>query len=437
MTGLVLLLLNLLAPLGVLGIVLKFLLSPRRGLLRDLPAELDERLGGLPEGARARLAGRPVLWVHAASAGEVAAVSEILRRLRERPDAPAVLLSTTTRAGRDAAQRLGCVAAAVLAPIDCWPAVRRFLRRAQPYALVLVETELWPNMIELAARAGLKIGLVNGRISERSYPRYRLIAPLLRPFLRRIDRVAARTEADGRRFSALGVPPDRVLVAGNMKYDRLASGDERGRAELARLGWQGSEILVAASTHPVEEEILLEAFAGLRCRFPGLKLVLAPRHVERAGEVAATLQKTGLPFCRLGGEAPAEACVLLVDAMGWLPSFFVRARAAFVGGTLVPVGGHNVLEPAVAGIPVVFGPHVEHTREAARALLACGGGFQVADAAGLAGTMERLLAEPARAAEAGRKAQALVRSLQGATAKALEHLEPVIGALKSKASHLM
>jgi 3-deoxy-D-manno-octulosonic-acid transferase len=426
MALLVLLALNLAAPLAVLGVLAKFIFSARRGLLRDLPAELDERLGGLPEEARAKLAGRPVLWIHAASAGEVAAVSEIVRRLSRRDGAPAVLLTTTTRSGRDAAARLSCVAVAALAPIDCWPAVRRFLRQARPYALVLVETELWPNMIELSARAGLKIGLVNGRISERSFPRYRMIAPLLRPFLARIDRVAARTDMDGRRFIALGMPRDRVLVAGNMKYDRLASPDERGRAELARLGWQAAPVLVAASTHPGEEEVLLEAFAGLRRRFPGLKLVLAPRHVERHDEAAASLREAGLPFCRLGGEAPDGACVLLVDAMGWLVSFFPCARAAFVGGTLVPVGGHNILEPAMAGIPVIFGPHVEHTREAAQALLGCGGGFQVADAAALAQVLERLLAAPQDASSSGAKGQALVRSWQGATARTLEHLGAVL-----------
>jgi 3-deoxy-D-manno-octulosonic-acid transferase len=291
---------------------------------------------------------------------------------------------------------------------------------------VLVETELWPNMIELSARAGLRIGVVNGRISERSFPRYCLIAPLLRPFLRRIDRVAARSEVDGQRFVALGVPRDRVLAAGNMKYDRLASGDERGRAELARLGWDGAPVLVAASTHPVEEEIILEAFVGLRRRLPALKLVLAPRHVERADDAAAALQKSGLAFCRLGGATPPEACVLLADAMGWLPSFFACAKAAFVGGSLVPVGGHNVLEPAVAGIPVIFGPHVEHTREAAQALLVCGGGFQVTDAASLAAVLERLLGTAEAAESAGRSAQALAQSWQGATQRTLGHLEAVL-----------
>ncbi|MBI5241585.1 MAG: 3-deoxy-D-manno-octulosonic acid transferase [Elusimicrobia bacterium] len=426
MTLLVLAVLNLLAPLVVLGVVLKFLLSPRRGLLRDLPAELGERLGRLPAPALARLAGRPVLWVHAASAGEVAAVAEILRRLKSRPAAPALLLTTTTASGRDAAMRLGLADIAALAPLDCWPAVRRFLRQARPYALILVETELWPNMIELSARAGLRVGLVNGRVSGRSFPRYQLVAPFLRPFLARLDRVAVRTELDSLRLASLGVPLERLLTAGNMKYDRLAPGDDRGREELARLGWKGSRVLTAASTHPGEEETLLEAFAALRGRFADLKLVLAPRHVERAEAAAETLRAKGLPFCRLGGTPDPQACVLLVNAMGWLPSFFACSAAAFVGGTLVPVGGHNVLEPAVAGIPAVFGPHTEHTREAAQALLACGGGCEVSDSASLQGVLGRFLDSPGAASASGRKALALLNSWRGATQRTLDHLAPVI-----------
>ncbi len=428
----ILVLLNLLTPLAVLGVVVKFMLSPRRGLLRGLPQELNERLGGLDARTRARLAGRPVLWVHAASAGEVAAATEFLRRVHAMPDAPAVLLTTMTQTGREAARRLPQVAAASLVPLDCWLAVWRFLRQARPYALVLVETELWPNIIELSARAGLRLGLVNGRVSERSFPRYRLIAPLLRPFLRRIDRVAARTKADAQRLAALGVHEERIRVVGNMKYDRLASGDGRGREELERLGWRDAPVFVAASTHPGEEEIVLAAFQDLRGRFPSLKLVLAPRHVERSGDTAATLRALGLSFCRLGGQADSDACVLLVDAMGWLPSFFTCAAAAFVGGTLVPVGGHNVLEPAMAGIPVLFGPHVAHTREAAEALTACGGGFKVVDAASLARALQPFLESPEAARESGRKANALVRSWQGATDRTLSHLAAVLAPPQSQ-----
>ena len=422
----VLALLNLAAPLVMLGVLLKFLLSPRRGLLRGLPGELRERWGGLCADAHAKIAGRPVLWVHVASAGEVAAVEEFMRRLHEGPHPPAIVVTTMTRAGREAACRLPQVDAATLAPIDSWPAVRRFLRRVRPYALILVETELWPNMIALSARAGLKICLVNGRISDRSFPRYRLISGFLRPFLRRLERVAAQTEADARRLVALGVPPEAIIVAGNMKYDRLkAGGDERGRKELARLGWQNAPLFVAGSTHPDEEEILIQAFLEARHKISGLRLVLAPRHVERADAAAETLGRLGVRFARLGIPRP-DCEALLIDAMGWLPSFYACAGAAFVGGSLVPVGGHNLLEPAAFGVPVLFGPHISHARQAAESLKECGGGFEVAGASTLAGTLEQLFRNPAQASSCGQKAQALVRSLQGATARTLEHLAPAI-----------
>ena len=426
MNFLVLILIDFLSPFIALGVIVKFLLSPRRGLIRNLPDELNERFGGLCAQKLDKLAGRPALWVHAASAGEVAAVEEFLRRLRERPDAPAVVLTTMTRSGREAASRLAQADVAALAPIDCWPAVRRFLRRVRPYALILVETELWPHMVELSARAGVRIGLVNGRVSERGFGRYRLVSPFLRRFWGRLERAAAQSEADARRFAALGVPAERIFITGNMKYDRLKAGaDDRGRAEIARLGWQGVPLLVAASTHPGEEEILLEGFLEVRRRHPDLRLILAPRHVERCDAAAETLRLFGLSFVRLGQESK-NCDALLVDAMGWLPSFYACAGAVFVGGSLVPVGGHNLLEPAASGVPVLFGPYTSHARQAAEALKDCGGGFEVTGSATLATTLERLLDQPALAKECGRKAQALVHSLQGATARTLEHLAPLI-----------
>ncbi|HAM35804.1 MAG TPA: 3-deoxy-D-manno-octulosonic acid transferase [Elusimicrobia bacterium] len=424
----VLILLNALAPLAALGVAAAFLFSPRRHLLRDLPSELGERLGGLSAAARAALAGRRVLWVHAASAGEVAAVAEMLRRLRHEPSPAAVVLSTMTRAGRDAAQRLEGVDVAVLAPIDCCWTVRRFLRQTRPFALILVETELWPNMIEFSGRQGLRLALVNGRISERSFGRYRLAAPFLRPILARLDKVAAQTQADARRFMALGVLEERIAVAGNMKYDRLsAAQDERGRQKLDSLGWQGRCVLVAGSTHPGEEEIVLQGFLAARRKFPRLGLVLAPRHVERADGAAARLQSLGVKFARLSQDQPAPDCdALLVDSMGWLQSFYACASAAFVGGTLVPVGGHNVLEPAAAGAPVIFGPHVANTRETAEALISCGAGFMARDAGALSDVLCRLLAEPEFASRCGTQAKKLVRQLQGATQRSMDQLSCIL-----------
>ncbi|MEK7857901.1 MAG: glycosyltransferase N-terminal domain-containing protein [Elusimicrobiota bacterium] len=418
---------NLMAPLAALGVVLAFLLSPRRRVLRGLPAELSERFGSLPDEARRALAGRPVLWVHAASAGEVLAVDGLIRTLKAGAAAPAVLLSCTTMAGREAAKRLGAADAAVIAPLDCWPAVTRFLEAAKPYSLILVETELWPNMIAAASRRGLKIGLVNGRLSERSFSRYLLARPLLAPFLRKVCRLAVQGEADGERFRALGAPEGSVLVVGNMKYDRVKVPDTAAAAQRLRaLGWDGAPVFVAGSTHPGEEEAVLGAFLSAQARHPALKLVIAPRHAERAADTAASLKERGVTFTSWSASdgAPAGDC-LLIDRLGPLASFYPSATVSFVGGTLVPVGGHNVLEPALAGSPVLFGPHTAHTRQAAELLASAGCGHVVSDQAELAARLDDALSFPERTRAQGEQARRLARGLQGATERTLVHLAAV------------
>ncbi len=419
----VLLLSNLLAPFVALGVFLSFLFSARRGVLKELPSELTERLGGVTDGLLARLgSAKPRVWIHCASAGEVAAAETLVRRLRE--GGAAVVMTTTTRAGRAAALRSGAADACLIAPLDCWPAVARFLTAVKPRALILVETELWPNMIALASRSGARLALVNGRLSERSFGRYRLFAPLIRPFLSRFERLAVQTDADASRFEALGAPRDRVAVAGNMKFDRIATaGSAVARERIEAMDWSGHPIFVAGSTHPGEEEALIDAF--LRARPYGPRLVLAPRHSERAADAAATLKKLGVSF-RRWSEPPAGADCLLLDVLGVLPSFYGLAAVSFVGGTLVPVGGHNVLEPALAGSPVLFGPHYAHTRQAAELLVSAGCGFVVSDAAELSAKLSDMLAEPARTAAQGRQALALARGLQGATERTFAHLEPLL-----------
>ncbi|MDD5657038.1 MAG: glycosyltransferase N-terminal domain-containing protein [Elusimicrobia bacterium] len=429
MNVLILALLDLLAPVAALGVTLRFLFSSRRGLLKDLPGELAQRLGKLSPENRARLAGGPVLWVHAASAGEVAAVEELLWRVKDGPAAPKILLTATTAAGRRAAQALSCVDAAALAPLDCWPAVSRVLATARPYALLLVETELWPHMIELAHRGGAAVALVNGRVSDRSFPRYRLIAGLLRPFLRRLTRLAAQTEADARRFSRLGVAPGAISIVGNMKYDRPEYDCDAAvaRERILRLGWVGMRLFVAGSTHPGEHELVLSAFRAARARFPDLRLVLAPRHVEKALAVERTLADSGVPFARWSDKdgLPGADCLLL-DAMGVLRAFYAQAAVAFVGGTLVPVGGHNLLEPALAGVPVLFGPHFENARQAAELLAASGCGFKVDGATALAAKLCEMLDNPKRAVELSLKTRDLASKLRGATGRTLDWLAPIL-----------
>jgi 3-deoxy-D-manno-octulosonic-acid transferase len=423
MSALILVVETLVAPLAALGVVLPFLLSPKRGRLSGLADELPERLGGVPPEVRERLRGRDVWWLHAASAGEVAGLAPVAEILARAPGR-ALVLTTTTRSGREAARALPGVAWAQLAPLDAWPLVARFLRALAPRRLVLAETELWPTTLILAARAGLKPSLVNARLTPASLSAYSRVRALLAPALESLALVGAQSELDAERFRSLGAPSARVRVTGNAKYDRVPPpvAGEAFDARLRELGWEGAPLFVAASTHPVEEEIVLGAWLAARRAAPGLKLVLAPRHLERAPDAADLLARAGLSVARWsGGNAPAEA--LLLDRMGVLPSAFPRARAAFVGGTLVPVGGHNLLEPALAGVPVLFGPHTGHIEHPAVLLESGGGGWRVAGAEELAARLTELVLDEPRARAVGGKARELARRLSGAARRTAEVLE--------------
>lgn len=412
-----------------------FAFSRNRGRLAGLSGDMPERLGRPSEADLAKLAGRPVLWLHAASSGEVSAAEPFAREAKERFPGVSVLLTCTTRSGREAGRKRPVFDACVLAPADFWWAVSSFLRRVRPYALVLVETELWPTTLHLAERAGLKLGVVNGRVSDRSFPRYRLASPFLRPFLRLFERVSARSETDLERYRRLGVPPERLFCPGNLKFDQTAAGDpEAVRARLSALGWSASPLFVAGSTHPVEEEQVLSAYLSARGARPGLKLVVVPRHVERAGDAVRTLEAAGLEVRRWSEDARQGGDALVVDAMGVLGALYALCEAAFVGGTLVPVGGHNLLEPALAGKVVLFGPRSETQKESAALLLSAGCACQVQDAAELGERLRELLSDPERSRAQGQKALELMARLQGASKRAVEHLTPVLTPPKPEAS---
>jgi 3-deoxy-D-manno-octulosonic-acid transferase len=387
MSFLLLALETLLAPFAALGVVLSFAFSRRRGLLSVLASELPERLGGLSEAGRVRLLGRRVYWLHAASAGEVGG----------------------------------------LAPLDAWPCVARFLRETKPERLVLSETELWPSTILLAARAGLRPALINARMTARSLPRYRAASFLLRPALEALCLVVAQSDLDAESFRAIGVAEKKLTVAGNTKYDRLAAHPDGTAAAgaLQILGWKDAPLFVAGSTHPVEEEQVLDGFQRAAAAVARLKLVLAPRHVERVEELLAALTARGVPFARLSTvhDSQSGVPVLVLDAMGALPSFWPRASVAFVGGTLVPVGGHNLLEPAASGAPVLFGPYTRHTEYPAVLLESGGGGFRIADGAELGSMLTDLLKDPIRARNAGDRARSVAEKLRGATARTLAALD--------------
>lgn len=425
MSLLILLLETLFAPVAGLAIVLSFLFSPNRARLAGLFDELPERLGTIRDTALDRLHGREIWWFHAASAGEVAGLAPILEALHQKEPARALVLTTTTLSGREAARALPFVAWAQLAPADAWPFVARFIHALAPRRLILAETELWPTTLILARRAGLSPVLVNARLSDRSFSRYGLLSSLLAPALRSLSLVAAQSEEDAARFTLLGMPSERVKVTGNAKYDRevVPAESASARARVVALGWGRDPIFVAGSTHPFEEEMVLSAFMAARVAAPRLRLVLAPRHLERAADAADLLAHAGLVLSRWSGATPADCDVLLLDEMGALPAFYALARAAFVGGTLVKVGGHNLLEPALAGVPVLFGPHTRHIERPA-ALLAApgGGGRRVADAAALAEWLIKFAQDENAARAAGDAARKAAEGLRGATVRTIEAL---------------
>ncbi|MDZ7620934.1 MAG: lipid IV(A) 3-deoxy-D-manno-octulosonic acid transferase [Candidatus Competibacteraceae bacterium] len=383
-----------------------------------------ERLGWIP------LLPEPgCLWIHAVSVGETRAALPLIRALRTRyPDAPLLVTTTTLTGSRQVREALETTVRHVYAPFDLPGAVERFLRNARPRLAVIMETELWPNLLRQCAAAGIPVLIANARLSERSARGYTRIRRLTASMLRDVTLIAAQAEADAERFRALGAP--RVEVVGNLKYDLQLPEDlpEQGlRLRRERLG-ERRPVWIAASTHAGEEEVILDALALLRPRWPELLLLLVPRHPERFAGVAALCQQRGLRVVRRGEERPCapDTAVFLGDSMGELLQFYAATDLALVGGSLVATGGHNVLEPALLGLPVLFGPHMFNFTEAGQRLLAAEAAWQVSDAATLATAVDRLLANPERRRSAGERGRAVVERHRGALAALLARVEELL-----------
>lgn len=408
------------AAITVAGVVALPLL--RRSRHRD---GLDERLGRVP--ARASRLVRP-LWIHAASVGEVLSTEPLIRELRRhRPDLP-IVVSTTSWTGRvTAAERLGADAVMLL-PADIGWVVRRCVRAVGPRLLVIVETEIWPALIREVVRSGAQVAFVSGRISPEAVRRYRWIDGFLGTVFRQVALFAMQTEDDAARARAIGAPPERIGVLGSLKFARdTATGPPRPRA--ARLPLPADRpVLVAASTQPGEEPMVLDACAAVWQAHPEVLLVLAPRRPERFAEVALLLQQRGLPFLRRSAREPLTPTtqVLLLDTLGELADAFPVARAVYVGGTMGGIGGHNVLEPAVFAKPVSFGPDTSNVAAAADALLAAGGAVRVTQAAELAAAWTSALVDPEGARRMGEAARAVVERQSAVAARTAEALLPLL-----------
>ncbi len=400
--------------ISTIGLLLIFLYLGKK-LYSGKPRRcIGQRLGFYPVELLRRVRGRDVIWIHAVSVGETRAAIPLIEALRKaRPDA-FLLLSNVTETGHATARKIPELDATIFFPFDLSMVVHRALKQISPSRIIIIETEIWPNFIRLAHAADIPVFLANGRISDRSYPRYRRVRFLLEPVLQCFSGFCMQTDEDAARIERLGAPQDRVEVTRNLKFDMPVRVPLRQEIEKTRsfLGLPEDSLLwVAGSTHAGEEETVAEVHRQLRKDFPNLFLLLVPRHPERSLAVAESLAGQGFtPMLRSRVESlnrrlmPGE--VLVGDTLGELVDFYACGDLAFVGGSLVGVGGHNLLEPASVNKPVLFGPHVQNFREISRMLLDCGAALSVKDGDDLLRTMRRLLADAdlrRRMGEAGRE----------------------------------
>jgi 3-deoxy-D-manno-octulosonic-acid transferase len=395
---------------------------------------LAQRFGLLPRDLVERLRGQRPLWIHAVSVGEVRAASALIERIQaSMPHLPLVVSTVTLTGFRTAQRELSGIDGLISFPLDFPWSVARALDALEPRCVCIVETELWPNFLRACGQRGVPVLLLNGRISDRSYPRYQRLKPFFRRVLEPVVAFGMRTERDAERILAMGASPERVRVTGNLKYDRAASLDASGHLSEELRGALGlgpeDELLVAASTHEGEEAALLEAFRALRARWPDLKLLLVPRHPERFAQVEALIARQGWAYSKRTQQSPEQGPtpeVILLDTMGELLAAYGLATVVFMGGSLVPVGGHNVLEPAAAGKATVFGPYMGNFQEEAQELITAGGALQVDEASALVPVLAGLLEEPRTREAMGQAARQVVEQGRGAAQRSLELLKPYL-----------
>ncbi|MCM8856937.1 MAG: lipid IV(A) 3-deoxy-D-manno-octulosonic acid transferase [Candidatus Thiodiazotropha sp.] len=369
------------------------------------------------------------IWVHAVSVGEVQAVAQLVGRLLDRYPGMPLLITTTTPTGAERVQALfGNDVEHRYAPIDLPWVVRRFLVAFQPRLLILVETEIWPNLIHHAKLEGVPTLLANARLSVRSARGYHRLAGLTREALRNLTLIAPHAEADAERFHTLGARPEKIEVTGSIKFDVHLPGSLRERADVMRREWGGQRpVWLAASTHEGEDEIILQAHAMIRETISDALLVLVPRHPERFERVAQLIEEAGFNLVKRSQQQPCEheTGVFLGDTMGELTLFMGATDVAFIGGSLVPHGGHNILEATAQGVAVVFGPHMFNFSEISGLFLQHKAAVQVDTVKDLAGQVSRWLSDASERSRIGEAGRELVEQNRGA----LDRLTRLVGRL--------
>lgn len=400
-----------------------------RSLSRGRSPAFAERFGYIPESELKKICNRPVIWLHAVSVGEAIAARPLLKALRDRYPAHAILVSNTTETGRNISAGFTEKDLCIYFPFDFLPAVRHTLASIKPELVIIMETEIWPNFTREASRRGIPVILANGRISDRSFSRYLKFGWIFRQALQQFSCLCMQTETDRERIVAIGAPGERTLATGNLKYDiplHPVSDDERAALRKLYLIPGSLTVMTAASTHPGEEEHVLSAYRELLTTCSKLFLVLVPRHPERANEVATLLEQMHLAYRRRTAISPSDeelfqdSEVLLVDTIGEMMGLYSLSDLAFVGGSLVRTGGHNLLEPASLGIPCVFGPHISNFREIAALVLRYRAGIQIETSENLASTCRTLIENSAKRHLLGKNGLRMMQENGGATELHLE-----------------
>lgn len=392
-----------------------------------------QRLGFLPKSWAETFRKNQVIWIHAASVGEVKILPAIIPKLKEKFPQAVIVLSVMTRTGKKEAQEnLKQIDFVFYLPLDLLWITKKVVKTVNPSLLILTETELWPNLIKQAKKHGSKVALINGRISNSSFPRYKRFKFISSKVLSFVDSFCMRSQLDAERVIALGVLPAKVNVVGNIKFDRIFLSEEKTNnkqiMDILSSIRQGKTI-VAGSTHPGEEEMVLRTFKKLSFSHPDAFLIIAPRHLNHLDELESAISQLGLSCIRRSqlsqDKSKLDFKVMLLDTLGELNQVYGLADLAFVGGSLIPKGGHNLLEPARFSIPVLFGPYVDNFQEMAFMLKSSQGGIEVKDEAELYLKMDELLLDENKRKTLGRKAKDAISQQDGAADKTAEILSKV------------
>ncbi|MFC1576083.1 3-deoxy-D-manno-octulosonic acid transferase [Candidatus Omnitrophota bacterium] len=401
-------------------LVFAIIYLPYLALKSKAHKDFIQRFGVLPRAIREAGTSGPI-WIHAVSVGEVLAIKNLAKDLSAKFPKRKIVLSTTTKTGHDIAQKVipGTIEKFYF-PLDFSFTVKKALNVINPSLVVIAETEIWPNLILELKRRRVPVALVNGRLSERSFGGYKKIRFLFSKILESIDLFCMQAAPDAERIKALGAPAERVKITGNMKFDLAGIDLESSTYEMGP-----GRLLIAGSTHGGEEEIVLQAYRNLKKKFSDLRLLIAPRHIDRSGSIKKLSEEQGLDatLTSRSGNKKEKSPVLVLDTLGELGRLYSLATVVFMGGSLIKRGGHNLIEPAVFGKPIVFGPYMFNFRDMARLFLEDGAALKVEDEKELESVLEGLLADSEKRDTLGQKARGLIEKNKGATERNVTELE--------------